>query len=198
MPFDLTDNVNAERDDQGNVQHLEHFQQPYVGVGVGMEADALNDAGIPFAPATTPQALAAQYLQEVAPLYGIDESMLPSSGEDFGLAADDPGDGGPAGSKLELTEEKDLMGTTTIAYQQTYNGLPVWEAGVSVTMLPNPLRVTASQSTIHNDVVLPEADAFDGGPSFGPEAITPTTLKQLLGLTKGKPTINGTRPLVYR
>jgi hypothetical protein len=41
------------------------------------------------------------------------------------------------------------MGTTTISYQQTYKDLPVWEAGISVTIQPEPMRVTASQSSVH-------------------------------------------------
>jgi hypothetical protein len=37
-------------------------------------------------------------------------------------------------------------------YQQTYAGLPVWEAAVAVQLLQNPYRVTSAQSTIHTDL----------------------------------------------
>ena len=59
MAFNLTDNVQVERDEAGNVRHLDHFQQPFVALSA--DALGLNE---------TPQALAAHYLEEVAPLYG--------------------------------------------------------------------------------------------------------------------------------
>jgi zinc metalloprotease ZmpB len=199
MPFELTDNVQVNRDEQGMVQHLEHFQQPFVAVNTETLAAAAADANVPFVSAATPQALAEQYLREVAPIYGIDQAMLPDQGGADALTGDDTGAGRAAGSKLVLTQEKEVMGTTTISYQQTYEGLPVWEAGVSVTILPAPMRVTASQSSIHQDVSLPSEDALESSSTYEPEAIKPEKLKQLLRLSKGKPTINGTpRELIYR
>jgi hypothetical protein len=196
MPFVLTDNVNVERDPQGNVQHLDHFQQPFVAADVDAETDALAAANIPFISAPTPQALAQQYLREVMPIYGIDENMVPDQGADA-LAAGEAGVTEPAGGKLELTEEKDVMGTT-ISYQQTYEGLPVWGAGVSVTIQPGPMRVTASQSSIDHDVSLPPEEALTGS-AYRPEGITPNVLNTLLGLTTGDiPVINGTNRLIYQ
>jgi hypothetical protein len=198
MPFELTDNVHVERDAQGNVQHLDHFQQPFVAVGPGgAESDVLADADVPTALAVTPQGLAQEYLKEVAPVYGISDDMLPSGPVEDALGGAES-DAVPTGSKLELTEEKDLMGTTTVSYQQTYNNLPIWEAGVSVTIQPEPMRVTASQSSIHSDVSLPEGEALDAA-AYGPDAITEASLKKLLGV-KGKvdPTINSRRLLIYR
>jgi hypothetical protein len=194
MPFDITDNVNVARDEQGNIQQLDHFLHPYVGVAPtdDRQASTLEAARVPFAFAPTPQALAQQYLREVAAVYEIPDTMVPESGGTEARAAE------PAGSKLELAEDKEMMGTTTVSYQQTYNDLPVWEAGVSVTIQPEPLRVTASQSSIHSDVSLQE-EALGVVPAYRPEGITPSVLKTLLGLTNGDtPTINGTRQLIYR
>jgi zinc metalloprotease ZmpB len=197
MPFGFTDNVNVERDPQGNVQHLDHFQQPFVAADVDAETDALAAAHISSISAPTPQALAQQYLREVMPIYGIDENLLPDQGADA-LAAGEAGVTEPAGGKLELAEEKDVMGTTTISYQQTYEGLPVWGAGVSVTIQPGPMRVTASQSSIDHDVSLPPEEALTGS-AYRPERITPNVLATLLGLTTGDiPVINGTNRLIYR
>jgi len=192
MPFELTENVHIDRDEQGQVQHLEHFQQPFVAADAEGLAALTADATASVVSAATPQALAEQYLQQVAPVYGINENMLSGHGE-AALTAEGAG----AGSKLELTEEKEMMGTTIISYQQTYDGLPVWEAGVSVTIQPEPMRVTASQSSVHQEVSLPQADTLNDGGAYGPDAITQNVLKQVLGVAK-KPVINGKSRLVYR
>ena len=196
MPFELTDNVHVAEDDQGNIRHLEHFLRPFVASNTvpadSRQAAALEATDAPSTVALTPQALAQQYLQEVAPVYQFDPNMLPESGGAEARLAE------PAAGKLELTEENELMGTTTISYQQTYRGLPVWEAGISVTIQPQPMRVTASQSSVHSDLSLPE-DALGAVPVYRPEGITASVLKTLLGLTNGDtPTINGTRQLIYR
>ncbi|MEU9117364.1 hypothetical protein AB0D04_37895 [Streptomyces sp. NPDC048483] len=197
--FELTDNVRQE--EHGKVKHLDHYQQPVVAVPP--ESPELAERnGQPTEAATTPQALAESYLQEVAPLYGIDEAMLPGGGGDALTAGEEPGEesgNGPARSRLELTEEKEVMGTTVVSYQQLYDGLPVWEAGVSVTIQPHPMRVTASQSSVDAAVSLPEDSLTEG--QYGAEAITPGMLASLLGVkgTLPNPTINGTpRQLVHQ
>lgn len=196
MAFELTDNVQVAEDEQGNIRHLEHFRRPFVASN-SVPADsrlaaALEEADVPSTFALTPQALAQQYLQEVAPVYQFDPNMLPESGGAEARIAE------PAAGILELTEENELMGTTTISYQQTYKGLPVWEAGISVTIQPEPLRVTASQSSIHSDLSLPQEE-LEAVPAYRPEGINPSVLQTLLGLTDGDtPTINGTRQLIYR
>ena len=208
MSFELNDNVNVERDEEGNVQHLDHLQQPFVAGG----ADGVAEDEGGAAPANTPQGLAAQYLRAVAPVYGISEDMLPDQSGADSLTVEDSTNAGAPSEKLELAEEKDLMGTATVSYQQTYRGLPVWEAGVSVTIQPEPLRVTASQSSVHQDVSLPPADSFEGGFRYAPDNITPDVLSHLLGLNHlDEPTpaslkeanstwfkINDANPLVYR
>src|SRR5439155_13637431 len=132
-----------------------------------------------------------EYLQAVAPVYGI-EGMVPSAGGEALTGGDTP----PGDSQLELSEEKEVMGTTPVSYQQTYRGLPVWEAGVNVTIQPQPMRVTASQSSVHQDVSVTPPDNLDEA-AYGPGKITPAVLKRLLGLKQGEgPSLNGTRALV--
>lgn len=198
MPFELTENVRVDRDEHGNVQHLEHFQEPFVAAP-SEDYAAAAVAGIPFMGAATPQALAEAYLKQVASIYGISETMLP--GPDAAAAPSGNGSRSkavPRGSKLELAEEKELMGTTTISYQQTYDGLPVWEAGVSVTIQSEPMRVTASQSSTHEDISLPRAGELTATRAAETKSITPETLKQRLGINKSKLTVNGTRQLIYQ
>jgi hypothetical protein len=190
MPFELDDNVNVELDNRGQIQHLEHFQKPFVASG--SEAFAADEADT-GAFANTAQALANQYLRAVAPVYGLSDEMLPGEHEADSLM--EPSSTGPAGSKLEPTEPKEIMGTATVGYQQTYQGLPVWEAGVSVTIQPNPMRVTASQSSVHHDVTLPQADSLV---ETSYQNITPELLRQVLGDPDGELVINSQSQLIYR
>ena len=46
-----------------------------------------------------------------------------------------------------LLAEKHQFDLTTVAFHQTCFGLPVWEAGLSVTIKHNPLRVVGARST---------------------------------------------------
>ncbi|HJX44078.1 MAG TPA: hypothetical protein VJ352_10415 [Geodermatophilus sp.] len=198
MTFELTDDVRVDRDDSGNVLHLEHFQHPVVAVSAGRAGfaeDAAAAAGAPTVQAATPQALAEQYLREVAPVYGLDDAMLPGApGGADGLQADERT--GPTESpdgRLELADEKAVLGTTVVSYQQVVHGLPVWQAGMSVTMQDAPLRVTASQSSVHTGITV-DGDTPEDAPD-----LTPAALRRALGLGTGtRPRINGTpRRLVY-
>src|SRR4051794_23767418 len=116
--------MTGATDDRDDVLHVDHLQQPYVATRSEREA---------LAP-VTPQGIAEQYLREVGTReYGIDESMLP--GATTGLTEEDSD---RPDSALVLTEEKEILSTTSVSYQQTYRGLPVWEAGVNVTVLSEP------------------------------------------------------------
>lgn len=110
MPFPLNENVNVQRDATGKVEHLEHFQQPFVGFPNAAEATAAADAGMLAAPADTPEALARKYLEEVAPVYGLTPSELPAA-PSAGFAPEPV----EPGSKLQLAEEKDMFDTTTVS-----------------------------------------------------------------------------------
>ena len=198
MPFPINDNVRVERDQSGNVQHLEHFQQPFVAAATPADAVAAADAGMPGATASDARNLAREYLKEVAPIYGLAESELPADGgADFTATAAPTA--APTGSKLQLAEQKEIFDTTTISYQQTYNGLPVWESGTSVTILSAPVRVTASHNSVHRDVELAVSDPLAGA-AYRPDNLEPDVVKQLLGVQGDAPLkING-QPhlLIYR
>ncbi|MFS8103845.1 hypothetical protein LFM09_42670 [Lentzea alba] len=185
MVFRLTDNTNLDRDSDGEVLFIEHVQQPFVAV---TDRSALDEVdGTAFA--TTPQMLAEQYLREVAPIYHIDGAMLPGSSDFAGGERDIGG-----GDRLELDDQKVVIGTTVISYQQTHDQLPVWGAGFSLTIQPEPMRVTASQSSVHRSV---STSSVDPAAAYRPEAITPDALAQIL-FTKDMLSINATpRFLVY-
>jgi zinc metalloprotease ZmpB len=186
MAFSITPNVQVETDASGVVRHLQHPQEPYLaGPDVGSEAE-----------------LATIYLRDVAEVYGIDRAMLTSLGEE-------PPEG--PGPYLELAEQKPMMGTTIVSFVETYNGLPVWEAGFTVSIQANPLRVTGSWSTVHLEVDLDEPSEL--GPGLTPEEATTERVAELLGLKRerpaGRPTrrardearlvrVNESRALIYR
>jgi hypothetical protein len=105
--------------------------------------------------ARTPQLAASEYLTRYSELLGLREEELKH------LFA--PTEQEPAADKVEyrLLSEKHQFDLTTVAFYQTHFGLPVWEAGLSITMKENPLRIIGAQTTRHPDpkVKRPSAEA---------------------------------------
>ncbi|HYG60058.1 MAG TPA: hypothetical protein VD902_18485, partial [Symbiobacteriaceae bacterium] len=95
MAFQITPNVHVERDDQGLVRHLAHLHEPYT-LPAGLAAPS-------------PQALAGQYLREVAGLYGIDQSSLKDLSRQVGatLTAE--------GTMLHFADQKSVMETAVVS-----------------------------------------------------------------------------------
>ena len=179
MPFNLTFNVTVIRDAAGVVRSLEHLQQPYT-----------LPAGL--VPASA-HSLAGQYLRDVADIYSIPQSMIQNLDAPISpVPTQEP-------VTLRFAEEKSLTQTTIVSYVQTVLGLPIWEAGFSLSLLPGALRSVSSVSSVHFDVQItaPRSNA----PYLAP--IEPSVLSQLLGLETGpgaaaEPRINSTRLLVYQ
>ena len=171
MPFALTPNVYVERAPDGTIRQLRHLQQPYTAAAVG----------------TRP--LAAQYLHDVAPIYNIPASALTALNNQFVQSDNFTADL----VQLHVHAENQFMGASTVAYVQTLGGLPIWEAGVSVTVQPEPRRVTSSYSTYHYDAKVEKPER-----EFRP--IPAATLEELFGLRKRerKTEITSQRRLIYR
>jgi len=101
------------------------------------------------------------------------------------------------GSQLRFAAESALPGVpASVSFVQMYMGLPIWEAGVTVTVLSDPLRVVSSRSTFHHEVELanlppPEAEVLK---------VTPTLLRQALRIKgqRQRLSVTGARMLVYR
>ena len=126
--FHQASKVHINRDDTGVVRDLIHSDEPFVTT------------------APTPQLAAAEYLKQYGNLLGVaaDET------EAMGLARSaTPVD---AGDELRFASEKSTFDTTTVMYQQTRFGLPVWHSGVAIHMKAKPYRVLSSQSTRHADL----------------------------------------------
>lgn len=56
--------------------------------------------------------------------------------------------------EFRLHSEKQQFDMTTVTYDQTHSGLPVWEGGISVYMKNGPFRVVSAQSMRHADMRL--------------------------------------------
>src|SRR6516164_2199356 len=126
--FDARSQTKVVRDAAGTARTLSHANR-YVVTG-----------------APTPQLAAREYLHRYGELLGLRPEQL---GHLFLPAEQEPGAGGV---EYRLLSEKHQFDLTTVAFYQTCFGLPVWEAGLSITMKANPLRVVGAQSTLHPDL----------------------------------------------
>ncbi|HWX85821.1 MAG TPA: hypothetical protein VNZ48_19650 [Xanthobacteraceae bacterium] len=169
MPFALTRNVHVERAPDGRVRQLRHLQQPY-------EA---NVQGL--------QPLAALYVHDVAAIYDMPPAALTDLASQFQQTNAFTGE--PV--RLRPAGESTLLGTSTISYVQTLGGLPIWEAGFSVTLQGGPNRVTSSFSTYHHD-----AKVETPGKEFRRYGVQ--ELLRLLRLHDTKLEVTSQRRLIYR
>ncbi|KAJ5110610.1 hypothetical protein N7532_001145 [Penicillium argentinense] len=168
-----------DKDENGVVRSLEHLEAPYMADVSSIEGDAVS--------------VSQQYLRDAAAIYGIPEVFLNDLDTN-------------ALSQPELTDRStpalNLAGDprprhkcTMVSYQQTVLGLPIWEAGFSIT-LDEDMNVVSSLSTIEQSVKTrsPKRDAV------ARDALDEKRLRQILGIeeTQPKVTINAQRLLVYK
>src|SRR5262245_11305871 len=142
--------------------------------------------------ATTAQAAAQEYIEQHAELLGVEPEALTNL---TSVRETQPVD---AGTEFRMHTEKQVFDTTTVAYDQTYFGLPVWEASVAVHLKQDPYRVIAASSTRHPELTVkrPPETALK---KF--KDIDEPTLANLLGLSAkaGKSlNITGTRLVVHQ
>jgi hypothetical protein len=121
MAFTITPNVHVERDLDGVVRHLRHLQEPYTPAAAGFAETAMP----------SPQSLTSQYIRDAAQIYQIDAAQLMNLGKRPSEKLTDDG------TQLRLAGQKSIMETTMVSYVQTHFGLPIWQAGVSVTLHDN-------------------------------------------------------------
>ena len=94
--------------------------------------------------AQLPQQAAVEFLAAHAEQLGIQPGWLTGAS----LVASDAtalSDGDSIG--LLFATEKHQFDTTTVVFQQTWNGIPVWRCGTTVTMKTDPARVAGVQNT---------------------------------------------------
>ena len=93
--------------------------------------------------ARTPRAAAQDYLSRYGHVLGVRPQHLRN------LLTSPEHSPTAAGLEYRFLAQKPQLGLTTVVFHQTYFGLPVWEAGLSVTVKHGPLRVVAARSTLH-------------------------------------------------
>jgi zinc metalloprotease ZmpB len=156
--FDTRSNTKIIRDAAGIARTLSHADH-YV-----------------ITEASTPQLAAREYLSRYGELLGVQREQM----SNLLLPAEQE----PSDDDVEyrFLAEKHQFDLTTIAFHQTCFGLPVWEAGLSVTMKDNPLRAVGARSTLHPSVEVrrPPAEAVQRLKTLDVE-----TLANSLGLAGG-------------
>jgi hypothetical protein len=144
------------------------------------------------AEARTPRTAARDYLSNYGHIFGVQPRHLRNL---FEAPQRIPT---AAGHEFRYVAAKSQFDLTTVAFQQTYFGLPVWEAGLSVTIKHAPLRIVGARSTSHPEPKLSRPAklyiAREG-------KLDAKTLAQHLGLPEsagGPLRINGHRLMIYR
>jgi hypothetical protein len=177
MPFDDSPNVQVDRDESGHIRILRHAGEPFTTERAGLTAPSARE-------------LADEYVRQVLGVYGIEQDEVADLDGEIRTEAVDEG------SRLRFSEAKTVLDTTVVSYQETYLGLPVWQAALEVRMYGDPLRVVSSDSTLHYgvDAALPAGDGLARGDD-------PALLRHALGLDEAaaqRLSVNSTRSLVYR
>jgi hypothetical protein len=101
------------------------------------------------------------------------------------------------------------METSVVSYQQSYEGLPIWEAGLSISANDSPARVTSSTSSLHYDIKIGRPQAPAGTQEGSGKDLSEDELLTVLGIsrqpsgpdsagTERNIRINGRRQLVFQ
>lgn len=131
--FRITENMFVRRAASGRLQSIEHIREPFtVRRPTPIAASALAD----------------EYVREVASTYSFESGLTDALGTPI------PGVVAQEGSRLHRTRQREVAGSVVVEYAQSYAGLPVWRAGFSVHIAQDPLRVTSSDSAVHESVQL--------------------------------------------
>ncbi|MEP6775082.1 MAG: hypothetical protein ABJA50_05750, partial [Chloroflexota bacterium] len=192
--------VSCSRDGAGKLRHVEHMCEP-VGLGRRLKA-APTHADL--------KELAQKYLASAGVVAGYDiehcQVHLDTQGEirAAGIAA---GMGNEAEKDaLRLAEIKSLDDDTVLTVSQSYAGLEVWQAGLSLSIhhlqRDGELVVTSSRSTLqsHMDLEAELGSRLPGtGDNYTPEKMGTAELAQALGVdADAVKSIESSRLLIYK
>jgi hypothetical protein len=166
-------NFRLHRDTNGVVRELLHFDRPVQ------------------ARAQSPRQAAEEYLENYSRVYEISADQLKNLSLHAGETITN------AGIEYRFLEEKTNFDLATVAFQQTYFGLPVWNSGLSVHVKQNPSRVMSSVFTADPkiEVKRPSRAAIE---KFA--KLTPRNLATLIGVGNDSktPRIKRRRLIVFK
>lgn len=174
MPFEFPSDAEFRRDEDGTLRRVTHVRRPFRQ---------------PDRAAESPQAVALAYIEAVADQYGIPRAAIADAGEPL---AEDLGD---EGVRLAFAEQKRTRDVVTVSFAQGLFGLPIWEAGFSVTMRGDPLAVVGSRSSYRRNV---DADPPDPEAPFLPEHLDEGDLREALAVQREAFEVNDVGLRVYR
>ncbi len=178
MAFQLTPNITVNRDESGRVVSLTHIHEPFRPAALAQQA--------------TVRELAAQYLTEVAALYGFEGAMSSS------LLETVPGTLQDETQRLHFHAEKRVANVAVVSFKQTWRGLPVWNAVVGVRVNPEAMEVIGSNSQVVDNLKV-ELPDLENAP-YAPERLTSANLARLLRVepSADEPAITSSDLVVYR
>lgn len=147
--FNASARANVTRDAQGVVRDVQHVEEVFVSQA-GSALLAAHD-----------------YLMRHGALLGIAPAELAR----FSQAPDAlPRQ---AGVEYRFSQEKPQFDTTTVVFEQTIHGLPIWQAGVAVHLQVDPFVVVGAQSSLHPAARadLPDDKAVQRAQKFDPKTL---------------------------
>lgn len=144
------------------------------------------------AEARTPRAAARDYLSRYGHVFEVQPRHLRN------LLAAPQRHPTAAGNEFRYAAAKSQFDLTTLAFQQTCFGLPVWEAGLSVTMKHAPLRIVGARSTSHPEPKLGRPAKLHIARATKLDAKTLATRLGLPERAGGPLKINSHRLMIYR
>jgi hypothetical protein len=124
--------------------------------------------------------VAEEYLRSVAA--SVFSFGFADEGARAGASTEVEGEGGRDADEnvyVRFKSEKSTMETTSLWYTQVYDGLDIWDAGLTVQIQRDRSHVMSSTSTLHPSPVFA---APVGGPRYVPESIDAEVLRALLGV----------------
>ena len=192
--------VSCSRDGEGRLRHVEHMCEP-VGLGRRLKA-APTHADL--------KELAQKYLGSagVAAGYDIEHCQVHLNMQHEVRAAGTANGMGSEAEKnaLRLAEIKSLDGDSVLTVSQSYAGLEVWQAGLSLSIhhmeRDGELVVTSSRSTLQSqgDLEVELGSRLPGtDDSYTPEKMGTAELAQALGIdADAVKSIESSRLLIYK
>ncbi|MCA1572404.1 MAG: hypothetical protein LC798_19305 [Chloroflexi bacterium] len=108
---------------------------------------------------SSPKETAVAYLRQVADTFAVQDDQLAYAHQQVEYLRPE----GDRGTEFRSSEEKELFDATTEGFYQTHRNVPVWAAGVSVTVKHGPLRVVSAVNTSLDglDAELPSEEVID-------------------------------------
>lgn len=110
-------------------------------------------------PESSAKDTAVTYLRQVADTFAVPGDQLAYAHQQVEYLHPEK----DRGTEYRASEEKELFDATTEGFYQTHRNVPVWAAGVSVTVKHSPLRVVSAVNTSLDglDADLPSDDVID-------------------------------------